>query len=765
MNLNSSLRKENSTRNLKRWIVFGGFAVIIPVLFAIINFAINKNFVEKKEKQTYDSMLRNIQYSIDTRLNEIENIAKYYLLNQDFSLYALDVDDELKFLNQIDKCHAIMKVIRNANPDIEALIYVNQKDYLLTSSTANTLTNIYKSIDNSKPNVLGINKWREIFQNTNNRGYTLQSYIGYNNFGRECIVYTTPLMHSNSDSSDYLYLSLPSSFLENLMNQDSSLKQSLLIINDNQIIGQYGAPISLSSFEYPANNEDVFYFSMNDEKYLGISTKSQKNNWTYVICTPENILLKELHRNSNLSLLMIVFGAVLGLVVMILLQHKNYRPIRELLDILPNPELKKDKSFDEFSYLNKSLRSLYENNQALIEILDSRKENDKKLALLSTLNGRTDFYPDLNFPLIKDFNEDDSSFFLVTILLDLIDSSSVFSDKTLFAFSLENVISESFSDRYNYLCTTDTNYLVYVFVVESSNALKSMIEIENKFSTIYDFFENQLSTELTITFSSIFEKTNDISSRYAELIEVSEMREYMDPIGLMHINELRSEYTSLGPKLLYFTGKFISVFQTKNKDFADKLIKELFAEINQIKNPFTNNLYFVLAITNTIIMYSQHKLLANSIDESELDLILSRLRNSKSIGMLQLEFTNFIDQICNDVNTENEQLENYSEKVVAYVDQNYKNPDLNITLIADKLNISAKYLARIFKEQTGFVLLNYITKLRIDESILLLQNTNYTIDEIAEKSGFTNSRTFRRNFKKITNLTPQDFRSSRQKGK
>lgn len=47
---------------------------------------------------------------------------------------------------------------------------------------------------------------------------------------------------------------------------------------------------------------------------------------------------------------------------------------------------------------------------------------------------------------------------------------------------------------------------------------------------------------------------------------------------------------------------------------------------------------------------------------------------------------------------------------------------------------------------------------RIKHAELLLQETNLTVDEIAEKTGFTNSRSFRRNFYKIVGMNPTDYR-------
>lgn len=87
----------------------------------------------------------------------------------------------------------------------------------------------------------------------------------------------------------------------------------------------------------------------------------------------------------------------------------------------------------------------------------------------------------------------------------------------------------------------------------------------------------------------------------------------------------------------------------------------------------------------------------------------------------------------------------------------------NITLqkLAKRLKTNHSYLSKIVNMYEGKSFNTFINDLRIDYTIERLQNDTifrkYTIDAIAEESGFSNTRTFSRSFQRKTNLNPSYF--------
>lgn len=96
-------------------------------------------------------------------------------------------------------------------------------------------------------------------------------------------------------------------------------------------------------------------------------------------------------------------------------------------------------------------------------------------------------------------------------------------------------------------------------------------------------------------------------------------------------------------------------------------------------------------------------------------------------------------------------------RMIAYIDANYSQ-DLYLELVAAEMNLSPKYISKLFKEMTGTNLTDYISIRRMTEAKKLLVETELKNDEIALKVGIVSRATFFRLFKKYEGITPQDYR-------
>ncbi|MBO5316316.1 MAG: helix-turn-helix transcriptional regulator [Clostridia bacterium] len=89
-----------------------------------------------------------------------------------------------------------------------------------------------------------------------------------------------------------------------------------------------------------------------------------------------------------------------------------------------------------------------------------------------------------------------------------------------------------------------------------------------------------------------------------------------------------------------------------------------------------------------------------------------------------------------------------------YIHSNFTDTSLNVELLAKKLNISATYLRKLFKENLETTPLKYLNDLRIEYATALLESGYYTIEEVAEMSGFSDPKYFSTNYKKNTGMSP-----------
>lgn len=102
--------------------------------------------------------------------------------------------------------------------------------------------------------------------------------------------------------------------------------------------------------------------------------------------------------------------------------------------------------------------------------------------------------------------------------------------------------------------------------------------------------------------------------------------------------------------------------------------------------------------------------------------------------------------------------EDVVSRAVYYIQQNYSSVDLSIEEIAKACFISPAYLGRLFKKAKGCSITEYINKVRIEQSKLLLRETDQIIKTVAKNVGFKDRSYFSKTFKKYIGLSPGDYR-------
>ena len=101
----------------------------------------------------------------------------------------------------------------------------------------------------------------------------------------------------------------------------------------------------------------------------------------------------------------------------------------------------------------------------------------------------------------------------------------------------------------------------------------------------------------------------------------------------------------------------------------------------------------------------------------------------------------------------------YFKRIMDYVRQNF-NKEITIQSLSGDFTINPNYLSQLFRRELKVTFTDYITGLRINYARELLSKTGFTLEEIANKSGYTDYFYFIRVFKKVTGLSPGQYRKS-----
>ena len=100
---------------------------------------------------------------------------------------------------------------------------------------------------------------------------------------------------------------------------------------------------------------------------------------------------------------------------------------------------------------------------------------------------------------------------------------------------------------------------------------------------------------------------------------------------------------------------------------------------------------------------------------------------------------------------------------VEMIRKEIENVDFNINTIANALYLTPAYFSRVFKRKMGMTCIDFIKNYRINLAKELLQNTDLSIQQISEKTGYATVYYFSQQFKQVTGESPGSFRKKRQK--
>ena len=109
----------------------------------------------------------------------------------------------------------------------------------------------------------------------------------------------------------------------------------------------------------------------------------------------------------------------------------------------------------------------------------------------------------------------------------------------------------------------------------------------------------------------------------------------------------------------------------------------------------------------------------------------------------------------------NEYLDHEMDTAVTYFNENY-NRDINIEEYATSKGMSVSWFIRSFKKFTGSTPMQFIVALRVSNAQVLLETTNYSINEISKIVGYDNQLYFSRLFHKLKGFSPREYRKTRK---
>lgn len=204
--------------------------------------------------------------------------------------------------------------------------------------------------------------------------------------------------------------------------------------------------------------------------------------------------------------------------------------------------------------------------------------------------------------------------------------------------------------------------------------------------------------------------------------------------------DCRNKYSQSSSSKNLWSLKWVHFFGSNMSEIYSKYLERggevCFSVDNKKSNPFIHILDLIMETANSSSYIRDMKI--NEILSQLLTILMEYSWNPEKVKISNTKCLNI-------------------SNVKAFIDKKFTEK-IALEMVANQFNVNKSYLLRVFKENTGFTVNNYILQRRILKAKNELRFTNKTLDLIAEECGFEGANYFIRIFKKIEGITPGEYR-------
>lgn len=229
-----------------------------------------------------------------------------------------------------------------------------------------------------------------------------------------------------------------------------------------------------------------------------------------------------------------------------------------------------------------------------------------------------------------------------------------------------------------------------------------------------------------------------------------------------HVSDVPFENMHLMEQRYYFENEIISAVRNANEERALELhtkVKQFILPprmTNELRDQKDYMITFNTLMRKAAEQAGVHPIQIDSMSNSHVKQIEEIASVDRSFSFTNQMIVNYC-KLIRRFTRKNHSL--MVQKVLTYIDTNLC-ADLSLKAFSENLSINASYLSTLFKKEMGISLTEYVNQKRILHAQRLIVSTNLPVKSIAQQCGIPDICYFSRMFKKISGITPKEYRET-----
>jgi two-component system, response regulator YesN len=345
---------------------------------------------------------------------------------------------------------------------------------------------------------------------------------------------------------------------------------------------------------------------------------------------------------------------------------------------------------------------------------------------------------------------------IVKILHNKKSSSKYQNNSSLMVFAVYNICSEIISQGNSGICFCDLSGNV-VLVFMDGNLDKGQMNqvLENCMANINKYLELDI-------FISTGEIQPDLDSVHLSYAQSRELQDYF----LVMPSNTRIDYETIGNssvdgnKINEIDIKCLQdIITSKNKDRITDFLDAIFnrPELSQaLSRPFAQSI--AVEILFSISNYIKKNSVGSAPRFENLKMSFSSSLSVKSLEDVRKWLQQVLSATIDFISSEEANANPLVKQVLTYINANYTK-ELSMKSLSDTFKVNAAHLGQLLKKETGEMFSDYLNRIRVEKAMELLSNTDLKAGKISEMVGYLDSNHFFKCFKKVTGISPTEYRN------
>ncbi|SDE25499.1 two-component system, response regulator YesN [Paenibacillus sp. UNCCL117] len=332
----------------------------------------------------------------------------------------------------------------------------------------------------------------------------------------------------------------------------------------------------------------------------------------------------------------------------------------------------------------------------------------------------------------------------------------------LTGFSIQNICEEIVAKyMQGYIVEQRKGVFAGILCIRTEAETEALYEMLTELKEqLDDFLKRLMDISLSIGVGSPVRRLTELHHSYRQANDALHQKLFLGKNRLILIDQLYTREQSDFRTIRSRIDKLASMLKSADEDGMMTQLAELFDDI--VRNRNMNVKSCRMTGQNLLLVASQFLMEIDAWSE-ELERAEEQARDSmfrlETISEMQTAVQTYYRLACRAIHDKkSKKSRNVIERIKSVMESRY-HENLTISGIAEEVYLTTTYVCLIFKQETGYTLNDYLTKVRMDKAIEMLKDPASKLYDICYAIGYSEPSYFSKQFKKYTGLSPSEYRN------